>query len=139
MLKNFLLLSTLVFLTFSGFAQEKYSLTIEVQNIKKMEGKISICIMNKEEQFLSDCFQGRNISIESKEFFAVFDGLPAGDYAVSLYQDEDENGKLNVGKLIPIPSEKYGFSNNPSTTFGPPDFEDCLFTLDDNKRIVIEL
>ena len=100
---------------------------------------MSICIMNKEEQFLEDCFKGRHIPIESQEFFAVFDGLEAGEYAVSLYQDENENGKLDVGKLVPIPTEKYGFSNNPSTTFGPPKFEDCRFKLEENMHIIIEL
>jgi len=95
--------------------------------------------MNKEEQFLEDCFKGRYIPIESEKFFAVFDGLEAGEYAVSLYQDENENGKLDVGKLVPIPTEKYGFSNNPSTTFGPPDFEDCKFKLEDNMSLIIEL
>ncbi len=42
----------------------------------------------------------------------VFKSLPAGDYAVLVTHDENDNGTLDTN-LVGIPVEGYGFSNNP--------------------------
>jgi acyl-CoA reductase-like NAD-dependent aldehyde dehydrogenase/uncharacterized protein (DUF2141 family) len=54
--------------------------------------------------------------------------LPPGRYAVSAYQDLNGNGRLDTGWLG-IPTEPVGVSNNPHLHFGPPRFEQCVFTL----------
>ena len=47
--------------------------------------------------------------------------LPAqGFYAVALFHDENGNHHLDTNALG-IPTECYGFSNNPTLYFGPPD------------------
>lgn len=122
-----------------SLAQETHNLTIEVRSIKKVVGNISICIVSEKGDFLKDCQIGRNVPIESTDFFVVFEDLPENSYAVSIFHDEDSNGELNMGKIVPIPKEKYGFSNNPSSTFGPPEFEECLFELSKDTIIIIEL
>ncbi|MEM6317628.1 MAG: DUF2141 domain-containing protein [Bacteroidota bacterium] len=38
-----------------------------------------------------------------------------------------------------MPSELYGFSNNPRTLFGTPSFEKCQFSLEENMEIRIKL
>jgi len=40
-----------------------------------------------------------------------------------VHHDEDDNLKFNRS-LIGLPAEGYGFSNNPKTLIGLPDFED---------------
>ncbi|MDG2004226.1 MAG: DUF2141 domain-containing protein [Novosphingobium sp.] len=45
-----------------------------------------------------------------------------GTYAVVLYHDENANRKLDRGALG-IPTEGYGFTNNPGTFFGLPSFK----------------
>ncbi|MHA7130232.1 DUF2141 domain-containing protein [Algoriphagus namhaensis] len=122
-----------------SFAQKTHNLTVEVKSIKKVTGQMSICIVNEKEQFMESCHIGKNVPIESKDFFIVFEDLPEGKYAISVYHDEDSNGKLNMGKIVPVPTEKYGFSNNPNSTFGPPSFEECVFTLDKDMIVAIDL
>jgi uncharacterized protein (DUF2141 family) len=56
-----------------------------------------------------------------------------------VYHDEDENGLLNKNGIFGIPSEAYGFSNNPRAFFGPPDYEKCTFQVASDKAIVIKL
>jgi uncharacterized protein (DUF2141 family) len=58
----------------------------------------------------------------------VFVKLPQGVYAVSLFHDENRNGKLDSG-VMRIPKEGYGFSNNPAKRFGPPKYEETTFVL----------
>ncbi len=55
--------------------------------------------------------------------------LPApGTYAVALFHDENADGHLNTSALG-IPTEGYGFSNNPTLYFGPPGLDKVRFTL----------
>jgi acyl-CoA reductase-like NAD-dependent aldehyde dehydrogenase/uncharacterized protein (DUF2141 family) len=54
--------------------------------------------------------------------------VPPGQYAVSIYLDENENGKLDSG-IFGIPKEPVGASNNPRSRMGPPRFDDCVFTM----------
>lgn len=51
-----------------------------------------------------------------------FPGLPAGDYAVQLYHDENGNGKVDMN-VVGVPQEGYGFSNVPVVQGGIPPFD----------------
>jgi uncharacterized protein (DUF2141 family) len=42
-------------------------------------------------------------------------------YAVAMFHDENNNGELDHN-FLGIPTEGYGFSNNPKLRFGPPEF-----------------
>ena len=45
-------------------------------------------------------------------------GLPAGAYAVALFQDENGNDNLDT-TAFGAPTEKYGFSNDARGVMGP--------------------
>src|SRR3989338_1059779 len=70
----------------------------------------------------------------------LFDGLPAGDYAVSVVHDENGNRKVDRS-TFGFPKEGVGFSNDQKVKFEAPDYDDCKFDLADgeNKNIVITL
>ncbi|MCK9194290.1 MAG: DUF2141 domain-containing protein [Nevskia sp.] len=54
--------------------------------------------------------------------------VPAvGDYAISIYHDEDDNHKFNRN-FFGLPAEGYGFSNNPKTLAGLPSYSDVHFS-----------
>lgn len=60
----------------------------------------------------------------------VFAGnFPAGDYAVTLFHDEDNSGKFKTN-MIGYPLEGYGFSNNVVPVFSAPTFDECKFHYD---------
>ena len=56
-----------------------------------------------------------------------FSDVAPGTYAISLVHDENSNGKLDVSVMIP--NEGFGFSRNPTVTFGPPKFRNASFIL----------
>lgn len=65
--------------------------------------------------------------------------LPAGRYAVSVYQDVNGNHKLDRG-FLGIPNEPVGASNNPKSRMGPPRFEECAFSMGaSDQKIEISL
>ena len=55
-----------------------------------------------------------------------FPRVPAGIYAISVFHDENGNGKLDTNWLG-IPREGVGASNNPKPRMGPPKFAAARF------------
>lgn len=58
----------------------------------------------------------------------TFEGLAAGRYALSVYQDLDGDGRLK-SNFLGIPREPVAVSNNASSRFGPPRFADAAFAV----------
>ena len=54
-------------------------------------------------------------------------GVPAGKYAIAVFHAEHNETQMETG-MFGKPKQGYGFSNNPSSTFGPPSFESAAFT-----------
>ena len=52
--------------------------------------------------------------------------LPGDFYAVAVYHDENGNGQLDTN-FLGIPKEGVGASNDASSTFGPPKYDDAKF------------
>ena len=55
-----------------------------------------------------------------------FPGMTAGTYAVSVFHDENSNGKLDAN-FLGIPREGVGASNNARGHLGPPKFDAAAF------------
>lgn len=79
-------------------------------------------VLKKGRQELIVVIRGGQVSI-------TFDALPAGDYAVVVFHDENENGAIDHN-LLGLPSESLGFSNGfiLSLISGLPSFEKLQFT-----------
>ncbi|MEJ2580792.1 MAG: DUF2141 domain-containing protein [Acidobacteriota bacterium] len=71
---------------------------------------------------------------------AIFEEVPAGPFAVSVFHDEDGDGELDSAALG-IPSEAYGFSGDARGIFGPPRFEEARIELaaGESKQITIQV
>jgi uncharacterized protein (DUF2141 family) len=64
---------------------------------------------------------------------------PYGAYAIIVYHDQNENGKLDTG-FMGIPAEKFGFSNNPKIGIKTPSFDATSFKVSKEKQeIAIDL
>lgn len=129
------------FLLLAGFtSNENPQLTIEVQNIEVVDGYIRIGIFNSNEKFLKkdSTFKKYKVAVENNTETIIIDDLPKGEYAFILYHDKNSDGKMNR-KLIGIPKEPFGFSNNVRPKFSKPTFDECMFLLDDNLVLQIKL
>lgn len=62
-----------------------------------------------------------------------FNGLKPGTYGVALFQDLNGNEKLDTN-LFGVPTEPYGFSNNPVIRFSAPGFEEFKFDFDGGPK-----
>jgi uncharacterized protein (DUF2141 family) len=59
-----------------------------------------------------------------------------GEYAVSLFHDENGSGKLDRN-AFGMPIEPVGFSMGARGNFGPPPYERAKFKLDANNRSIV--
>ena len=66
--------------------------------------------------------------ISGRHATCEFEGVPSGTYAVSVFHDENSNGKLDTN-FMGIPREGVGASNNAKGRFGPPKFSAASFQL----------
>jgi len=103
-------------------------LTIHVQNIKTLDGDLKIGIFNTDADFLEEnsTVKAYTVAVDEATETLVIDDLPEGDYAISMYHDENSDGILNRN-FFGIPKEPYGFSNNIKPKLSAPDYEDCKF------------
>lgn len=114
-----------------------YKLTIEFTNIAKRTGMLYVGLVNDAAEFNGNSYRKTRIPIPATGDFQVkFDQLPAGRYAVKVFQDLNENQKLDTSNQMP--TEPFGFSNV-TMLMGPPSFEQTAFDLNAPKTIVINL
>jgi uncharacterized protein (DUF2141 family) len=115
-------------------------LTIQISNIEKLKGEIKIGVFNKESHFLKEGAAIKNYSVKVDKNTAVLTitDLPKGEYAISMYHDENMDKKMNTN-FIGIPKESYGFSNNIRPRMSAPKYKDCKFSFSENTTLNIKL
>lgn len=120
-------------------AQNK--ITVEVSGIDNPTGNLYVALYDSKNVFLTnDAVAGKIIGIEGNTVNVVFEAPEDGQYALAIFQDENKNGKLDLGEYG-IPTEKYGFSNNadPVKLMRPPLFDECKFTVSGDTSVAISL
>lgn len=128
-MKKTLALFLLVSICTLSFGQSG-SITITVNKIKEVKGSILVGLYTTEKNFLKKPSYGRAAKVNGSEVTIVFDNLPAGDYAVSIIHDENDNKEFDRTK-IGFPKEGYCFGNNAHAKFGPPKYRDVKVSLKD--------
>ena len=141
MKKILLLLAIIVLGTFSLQAQEEtFDLKVEITGMDTDKGKVFLALYNSEATFLkkSEDTKGANAIVKDKRAIAIFKGLKKGEYAISLFHDENDNNRMDT-KIFGIPKEPYGFSNDAKGFMGPPKIKDAKIIVDTNKTITIKV
>ncbi len=115
---------------------------VTVDNVRNSKGLVTAVLYSDDpETFLKSGKKLDRIRVEAHEGETVLClKAPAkGRYSVALYHDENGNKKFDQD-FLGIPTEGYGFSQNPGFRFGKPELEETLFTVDGaltNLRISI--
>jgi len=100
---------------------------VRVQGIQSDEGNIRVQIYgDNPDDFLQSGKKVTRVDVPSSEGeLEVCLELPAqGTYAMAVLHDRNANGRVD------ILSEGFGFSNNPSLGFSPPDHDETAFVVD---------
>ncbi len=101
------------------------------------KGNVMVALYRAEDKWLGKPFAG-NMAVAHKDGVKlVFKDVATGEYGLSLFVDENSNGKMD-SNAAGIPIEPYAFSNDAFGNFGPPKFEQAKFKVEkDHKTILI--
>ena len=102
-------------------------LEVAVTGVRSTDGQVKLMLFDHADGFRKEDKARQVLALPAVvgEVRGVFHGLPAGQYAILTYHDENGDGKLNL-RLGMFPKEGYGLSNNPNVS-GPPAFKDSAF------------
>lgn len=123
-----MMIRCIITLTLGLFVIQKASseqVLLRIQNLNANTGKLIVAAFNSKQGFLRNPItKAAFVVAPSKDEIQVSMTLPGSDecIAFSVIHDIDSNQELNLS-LFGVPSEPYGFSNNPEALFGPPAFE----------------
>ncbi|MCE7995013.1 MAG: DUF2141 domain-containing protein [Roseivirga sp.] len=122
--------------------EDTITITVTVEGIRNSSGSIAIALHNEESDSdfpEAEAFREESVSLNSSgDVEIVFEDIPAGDYAVALMHDENDNGDLDFNEFG-MPIEGFGFSNEAMGDQGPPDFDQAAFSAEKDTDITVSL
>ncbi len=113
-------------------------LTLTVDGLIANQGNLMVALFNEAGWPKFIPVAGEMVKVESTSVTAAIDlpDVPSGDYAIALFQDENDNYRLDMG-MTGLPLEPYGFSNDVKPVAGPPTFQACKFIIDGDTALHI--
>jgi uncharacterized protein (DUF2141 family) len=143
-LRLFLLvsISSLILSSFNNKKAETYSITIDVIGLRNSKGVVQFSLYNKDgtipDEHYRKCCKILKGKIQNGSSKATFSNLPIGKYAINILHDENENGEIDKGFILPI--EGIGFSNFQSIGLtNRPNFTKASFDLKNNINLNIKI
>lgn len=123
-------------------AQETFSLTVEVKDLRNSEGTVLFALYNRKDAFPDEhykkYFKKLTGKIVNGTSLVTFENIPVGKYAVNILHDENNDGKIKKGLIMPI--EGIGFSNYKSIGLSnKPTFSKASFDLQSDKKIKVNI
>ena len=132
-----ILLATLPAAPRADDASKAAGIKVEVTGFRNDNGKLGCSLFNSPEGFPRDgskVFRHMWASpIKNGRGECFFVGVPAGDYAVTVFHDENGNGKLDTN-IIGYPVEGYALLNGIRAVISRPRFSDAAFKVGDGDR-----
>ena len=130
-------ISLFLFTTVVLQAQNGGQITVNVSDIKsKVEAPVYFMLFDSKNGFprFKDkaAYVGR-VEKTSSSVSYTFTSIPEGTYAVSVFLDENKNGKIDT-KLIPMPKEPVGASN--LEKMSRPNFDKSAFTFSGETKTI---
>lgn len=102
--------------------------SVVVTGLRNAKGQVLACLTAEPKGF-PDCRKdpaARNAIVPAGATVRiVFEGVPAGRYAISMIHDENANRKMDMALMMP--KEGYGFSRDAPVRMGPPKFDKAAF------------
>ena len=110
-------------------AQTANTITAQIQGLRNNNGQVRCGLFNSADTFRQPGkeMQGVAVPIANQQATCVFTNVPPGTYAIAAFHAENNETQLQTN-FLGIPKEGYGFSRNPSSSMGPPSFNDAAYT-----------
>lgn len=132
----------LLFSSFQNNEEITFSLIVKVSDLRNSNGVVQFALYNDEDSFPDEhykkYYRKQTAKIINGRSEVTFKNLPPGKYAVNILHDENEDGKVKKG--IILPKEGIGFSNYESIGLSnKPAFQKASFNLAGDKKIEVKI
>ena len=110
-------------------APQAHTIRVEIAGLRSDKGQIMCALYSSSDGFPKNSEKAIahvNSAISGKQAVCEFSGIASGTYAVSVFHDENSNGKLDTN-FMGIPREGVGASNGARGHLGPPKFDAAAF------------
>lgn len=132
-INSFLIVINLLFFNaINIFAQ--YKLTVEITGLRNNNGNVLYELFDENKKSLDV----GTIDVTNKKCVIVYNNLKPGKYGFNYIHDENKNKKLDT-KMLMIPTEGFGYSNNADGTFGPPAFKKWVFEIKEDTKLNLKI
>lgn len=104
------------------------TVNVTVTNVHSDKGEVRAAVCTRAEFLKPTCTYIASAPAHAPETQVRVENVPPGTYAVQVYQDENDNHRIDRN-FLGLPTEGMGFSNNAPFRFGPPSFDDAQVEL----------
>jgi uncharacterized protein (DUF2141 family) len=143
-MKNLLIILLFSAFAFSALGQNDkyYDLKLVVKDLRNNTGVLQFSLYNKKGSIPDEDFEkfykNGKVKIKNNKAEFTFRVLKGGTYAINILHDENTDGKIDKGFILPI--EGIGFSNFTSIGFtNRPNFEKASFLLNRDKEVEVKI
>jgi len=130
MFKKIIFVCALLWIANNSFA-DNINATIKINNVSIKGGSVYVAVYSNENDYKNEQAFISFILQPDNTVLTYFLDLPEGEYAVSVFQDKNNNGKLDTG-IFGIPSEPVGKTNY-NLKGSPGDFNKLKIPVNNNS------
>ncbi|XGV98651.1 MAG: DUF2141 domain-containing protein [Leptolyngbya sp. BL-A-14] len=119
-------------------AELKSTLIIEIDGLKNQKGELCFKLFSSSYGFPGidkNAVLRRCVKIGENPLKITLKDMPSASYALAVFQDVNGDRTLNRNQTG-VPTESYGFSNNPATREDLTRYGDCVFFLAGAHEII---
>jgi uncharacterized protein (DUF2141 family) len=115
-----------LFLAFAAFPAAATELTVTVENVRYTNGTIRLGVFDSPATWLDGDRAMKRAAVPATQPTTTIriEDVKPGIYAVATFHDENNNGKHDRN-LLGVPTERFGFSRNPTVVLSAPSFDEC--------------
>ncbi len=137
-----MLIASIILLSFTAKGQNAHTLTVEVENLRNSKGVVQFALYNKDgtipDEHYKSYYKLKKAEIKNETAEILFTNLPDGIYAINILHDENINGKIDKGLILP--KEGIGFSIYTSIGLtNRPNFKKASFELNQDRKIKVKV
>jgi len=116
------------------------TLTVLITGARNAKGKMIVWLFKDTQGFPGDTskiFRQQSVAVDpnTKTAQVTFKDLPQGTFAVTVLDDENNNGKMDKN-FFGMPKEAYGASDNPSKKMRAANFDEAKFSLNASDQTI---
>ncbi len=137
-----MLVFSMVLSSYSDDQAQGNVLVVKVANLRNSKGNVQFALYNRDgsipDEHYKKYYRIEKANIVDGKSEVAFRNMPKGRYAVNVLHDENSNGKIDKGLLLP--KEGIGFSNYQSIGItNKPNFSKASFELKEDQEIAVKV